>query len=432
MRYIKSIILFAFFTTSFSIVHAQVLMESAGGLKLGTTSITGNGIIRYHNGDYEAWKANMWQSLFTPGPQGIQGAQGATGAQGPQGPQGPQGTTGANGVQGPQGSAGQSCWDTNGNGVGDPSEDTNGDGMVNVLDCQGAAGGFWAANGNHIYNTNTVNVGIGTNTPQDELHIKGNAHILTLEGSNAAYMQFYPNGYAAGRKGWLGMTTSGDFYISNQNPTNYLRFRTSNVDRMVIKETGYTGINRTNPLQRLHVGGAIRADYSAGSTEYIEMWHGGGNGFINTVGDGNLDFRHDGNNMMSLTDTGKLVIGSTATPGNYNLYVENGILTEEVKVALKTSSDWSDDEFDNVPDIELVEKTINEKSHLFGMPSAADLVKTGYSVTDMDSKLLAQIEWQWMHMIEQKKIHSELEQKNNELETRIVELETVVKTLLSK
>ena len=101
--------------------------------------------------------------------------------------------------------------------------------------------------------------------------------------------------------------------------------------------------------------------------------------YCHTVGDGNLDFRHDNVTVMSLTDSGKLILGSVTTPGNYNLYVENGILTEEVKVALENSSDWSDDEFDNVPSIEEMQKTIDEKSHLLGMPSAQELVEKGYS-----------------------------------------------------
>ena len=32
------------------------------------------------------------------------------------------------------------CWDTNNNGFADPGEDTNGDGILNSLDCQGTGG----------------------------------------------------------------------------------------------------------------------------------------------------------------------------------------------------------------------------------------------------------------------------------------------------
>jgi len=68
-----------------------------------------------------------------PGVQGDQGDQGDTGT----------GTTGAGGDagdSGPSGSAGLSCWDANGNGIGDPDEDANGDGDFDALDCAGPAG----------------------------------------------------------------------------------------------------------------------------------------------------------------------------------------------------------------------------------------------------------------------------------------------------
>ncbi len=81
------------------------------------------------------------------GPQGPRGPQGPTGPQGPQGPQGPKGPAGPQGPQGPtgptgpQGPAGVNCWDTNGNGVADlKTEDLNGDGKVNALDCIGPQG----------------------------------------------------------------------------------------------------------------------------------------------------------------------------------------------------------------------------------------------------------------------------------------------------
>ena len=65
------------------------------------------------------------------------------------GPRGPQGTTGPSGPTGRQGDAGDpgptttvdfSCWDNNLNGIQDANEDTNGDGVVNALDCQGTVG----------------------------------------------------------------------------------------------------------------------------------------------------------------------------------------------------------------------------------------------------------------------------------------------------
>ena len=72
------------------------------------------------------------------GNDGAPGPQGPTGATGPAGAAGPQGTQGLQGPAGPGG--GLNCWDTDGDGVTDPSEDVNNDGFFNALDCRGAQG----------------------------------------------------------------------------------------------------------------------------------------------------------------------------------------------------------------------------------------------------------------------------------------------------
>lgn len=115
--------------------------------------------------------------------------------------------------------------------------------------------------------------------------------------------------------------------------------------------------------------------------------------------------------VLLLKSTGKVIIGDTSeitTPANYGLYVQHGILTEKVKVSLHQSADWSDDAWDKTPSLEAVEESIATRQHLVGMPSADSLVETGYDVTEMDSKLLEQIEWLWQHMIELEKENAEL------------------------
>lgn len=119
--------------------------------------------------------------------------------------------------------------------------------------------------------------------------------------------------------------------------------------------------------------------------------------------------------IMLLKTSGKVVIGDTSlisTPGAYNLYVQNGILTEKVKVALRNASEWSDDEFENTPSLTEVKQSIEQNSHLPQMPSAESLVNEGYEITSMDAKLLAQIEWLWQHTI---KIDAENKMLKNEL-----------------
>ena len=54
------------------------------------------------------------------------------GKDGAAGPAGPAGIAGGDGI---------SCWDLDANGVADPAEDLNGDGVVNTLDCNAVASG---------------------------------------------------------------------------------------------------------------------------------------------------------------------------------------------------------------------------------------------------------------------------------------------------
>lgn len=122
--------------------------------------------------------------------------------------------------------------------------------------------------------------------------------------------------------------------------------------------------------------------------------------------------------IFLLKSSGKVVIGDTTqitTPGNYNLYVQNGILTEKVKVSLKSTAEWSDDAFENCPEISQVSVSIAQNSHLHDMPSAASLVQDGYELKTMDAKLLQQIEWLWQHMIR-------LDQENKALKAQLESL----------
>lgn len=81
------------------------------------------------------------QGLAGPqGPIGPEGNQGPAGAQGPDGIAGLKGQEGPKGKMGEDGVAGLSCWDANGNGIGDPAEDINSDGNYNSLDCIGPVG----------------------------------------------------------------------------------------------------------------------------------------------------------------------------------------------------------------------------------------------------------------------------------------------------
>jgi len=57
--------------------------------------------------------------------------------------EGDDGSPGQDGIDGADGVAGQSCWDLNYNGIGDADEDINGDGVVDVYDCNAYASGAY-------------------------------------------------------------------------------------------------------------------------------------------------------------------------------------------------------------------------------------------------------------------------------------------------
>ncbi len=136
-----------------------------------------------------------------------------------------------------------------------------------------------------------------------------------------------------------------------------------------------------------------------------------------------LSFGAQSQDVLLLKTSGKVVIGDTSiisTPGPYNLYVQNGILTEKVKVALRDASEWSDNAFDLTPSLEEVENSIKENKHLPQIPSAESLVRNGYELKAMDAKLLAQIEWLWQHTIkldqENKLLRKELQEIKNKID----------------
>ncbi len=119
--------------------------------------------------------------------------------------------------------------------------------------------------------------------------------------------------------------------------------------------------------------------------------------------------------VLTLHDNGKVSIGDVNVDTgdyDYGLYVHNGILTEKVKVALKTSADWSDDVFRKdyvLMPLEDVRKHIAEHGHLPGVLSANEMVERGLDVVATDAMLLRKIEELTLHIIAQEARIKELE-----------------------
>lgn len=103
---------------------------------------------------------------------------------------------------------------------------------------------------------------------------------------------------------------------------------------------------------------------------------------------------------------GVVRIGNVTTPAGYKLYVETGILTEKIKVALKGSAQWADYVFEKnyrLNSLEEVEAFVHKHKHLPGIPSSAELVQNGLNLGDMQAKQMEKIEELTLYMIELKK-----------------------------
>ncbi|MBL7921421.1 MAG: hypothetical protein JNJ40_13975 [Bacteroidia bacterium] len=132
---------------------------------------------------------------------------------------------------------------------------------------------------------------------------------------------------------------------------------------------------------------------------------------------GNVGIKTD-NPTAALTVNGNALIGNPATvnlPAGYKLYVESGILTEKVKVAVKNTGNWADYVFDKnykMLPLNEVEAYVQKNKHLPGVPSAEEVVENGIDMATMDAKLLEKIEELTLYVIKLEKEMNELKQKH--------------------
>ena len=153
----------------------------------------------------------------------------------------------------------------------------------------------------------------------------------------------------------------------------------------------------------------------------------------------NMNSRNIWFNTATSSTNGKIYIGSTATypssTGDYKLFVEGGILTEKVKVALRSTANWADYVFaDDYKLMQLsdVEKFISKNNHLPGIKSASELAENGLDVAEMQAKQMEKIEELTLYAIEQDKKIKEQNQLISKFNTELEELKNQVKALIEK
>ena len=244
-------------------------------------------------------------------------------------------------------------------------------------------------------------VGVGTTNPSEKLDVKGN--IASQNATMGTFGSSMPSGAYFANKVMntdtnyaLAQDTNGDTYL-NARDSAPISFLIGNALKMKLYPNGNLGIGTAHvPSEKLEVVGNVKA---AG---------------INLEGDGANTNTIDSNINGTIVFGGE--DGSTLTNAqiadsfypDFSVWVEEGIVTEDIAIA--PSSEWDGSQPDYVfetdyelPSLEDVEAYVTSYKHLEGIPSKAEVAEKGWSLPSMDQKLLKKVEELTLYTIQQEK-----------------------------
>lgn len=271
--------------------------------------------------------------------------------------------------------------------------------------------------------TSAGNFGINTTTPTARLHVNGNTIVeQNLDVNGLARIN---NSTAATS------STTGALVVNGGAGIGQNIFVGQNLN---VTGNGFVGGQLgvgITPLTNLHVEGTgIRLSNGG---QRIDLSANGGQNGVTATG-GSLFLRSPGNNIFINTvgGDGKVAIGTVNTPSTlgggtidisaYKLFVQGGILTEELRVR----TGWADYVFNNgyrLRPLSEVESFIQKNGHLPDCPSEKDVLENGLSVGETAANQQAKIEEIYLHLIQMDKQMKALQAENTALKTRIEKLE---------
>ena len=306
---------------------------------------------------------------------------------------------------------------------------------------------FGACNGSV---TTTVSGGVlpytyfwkpGQQTLLTPVNLCGGENVLTVtdlngcEVRNAVYLK------EPQRDDWTMTGNAGSNpnfnFIGTSDSIDFV-FKTNNTERMKIGSDGKVNIpsfadTSYHLLMTDNDGNLVKAIPIPGGPSSSPFWLTTGNNniqnssfigptnnkdFIIKTGDaawGTLQER------VRVTTTGKVGIGVAATnmPGNYKLYVADGILTEQVKVS--KNNPWPDYVFEadyNFRSISETEQFIKLNKRLPGIPDALTIEKEGQNLGELQVLQQEKLEELYLHIIALEKRIKALEEENGKLKKK--------------
>ncbi|MDX1479123.1 MAG: hypothetical protein R3301_15520, partial [Saprospiraceae bacterium] len=190
--------------------------------------------------------------------------------------------------------------------------------------------GHWTDAADDIYNSNSGNVGVGTATPAEQLHVAGGVRIDNV----LPQLNFYQGGVFS----TFIQSGADNLVISNKKSGN-IDLLTNDVIRMSVANNGNVGIGNFVPQDRLHVaGGQIRIEHDAPTLKLVQggnlaaaFGFGLGATYIGNQLNGPLLLQTNGVTRMTINALGQIGIGMTSPQYLVDiasdLRVDNGTLT---------------------------------------------------------------------------------------------------------
>lgn len=261
--------------------------------------------------------------------------------------------------------------------------------------------------------TGSYNAGLGTYTLYSNTTGSGNTAVGPIAmylnttgiqnvavGSNTMYSNLSGNQNTALGQDALRSNTTGNGNVAigfdagrNETGSNFLYISNTNTSNPLLKGNFHV----TAPWLKINVK-STPASPTPTTIGYM------------AIGDFDTTPNADNNSP----GTGGLRLPLNFSGGAYRLFVQDGIMTEKIKVALRSSADWADYVFE--PEYKLlplneVETYIKKNKHLPNVPSANEVAKNGIDVGTTTAKLLEKIEELTLYMIELKKELNALKNK---------------------